>query len=77
MMKRDKNCSKLLLGFAVCMLFVFTAGFHNRETSVGATGVSDKYADASVYGQKFMEQCCPGIEPIGEVYIVCDLSKCP
>ena len=56
MMKRDKNCSKLLLGFAVCMLFVFTAEFHNRETSVGATGVSDKYADASVYGQKFMEQ---------------------
>ena len=69
MMKRDKNCSKLLLGFAVCMLFVFTAGFHNRETRVGASGVSDKYADASVYGQKFMEQCCPGIEPIGEVYI--------
>lgn len=69
MMRMDKKCSKLLLGFLLCMIFVFSAGFHNRETTVCATGVSDKYADASVYREKFMNECCPGIKAIGQLYI--------
>lgn len=55
-MKRGINYSKLLLGFSLCMAFVFSAGFHNKETKVHAAAISGKYADTTIYGQKYMEQ---------------------
>lgn len=68
MMKRNLTCSKLLLGFSLCMAFLFTAGLH-KETRVHAASISGKYADTTIYGQKYMEQCCPGIKSLGEIYI--------
>lgn len=68
-MRRGINYSKLLLGFSLCMAFLFSAGFHNKETKVNAAEISGKYADTSIYSQKYMEQCCPGIKAIGELYV--------
>lgn len=69
MMRRGINYSKLLFGLSLCMAFLFTAGFHNKEVKVHAAEISGKYADTTIYAQKYMEQCCPGIKAIGELYV--------
>ena len=75
MMRRNKICSKILLGFSLCMAFLLTGIVHGEEKSVQASSLTGKWADTTIYRQKFMSQCCPMIKSKGEVYITGDKNN--